>query len=172
METPLNTVQQQVIDSAIARIERGRYLMTSCYDGSRSGILVESVQWLMLEPLLIGVSVRKGHEIDPLIRDSRSFAIGFIDEDDKFITRRFGERLNGADSAIYVQGSDPFDTLASETLVTGSPLLPQCRTWIDCEVLRRVDIENAFEFFVGTVVGIRHEGESVEIDQEISEEVE
>ena len=66
----------------------------------------------------------------------------------------------------------PFDTLASETLVTGSPLLPQCRTWIDCEVLRRVDIENAFEFFVGTVVGIRHEGEIVEIDQEISEEVE
>ncbi len=167
----MDSAQQQVIDGAIARIERGRYLMTSCYDGSRSGILVESVQWLMQDPLLIGISVRKGHEIDPLIRDSRSFAIGFIDDDDKFITRRFGERLNGADSAIYVEGSDPFDTLASETLVTGSPLLPQCRTWIDCEVLRRVDIENAYEFFVGSVVGIKHEGESVEIAREVSEDL-
>lgn len=167
----MDSAQQQVIDGAIARIERGRYLMTSCYDGSRSGILVESVQWLMQDPLLIGISVRKGHEIDPLIRDSRSFAIGFIDDDDKFITRRFGERLNGADSAIYVQGSDPFDTLASEKLVTGSPLLPQCRTWIDCEVLRRVDIENAYEFFVGSVVGIKHEGESVEIAREVSEDL-
>ncbi len=167
----MDSAQQQVIDGAIARIERGRYLMTSCYDGSRSGVLVESVQWLMQDPLLIGISVRKGHEIDPLIRDSRSFAIGFIDDDDKFITRRFGERLNGADSAIYVQGSDPFDTLASETLVTGSPLLPQCRTWIDCEVLRRVDIENAYEFFVGSVVGIKHEGGSVEIAREVSEDL-
>ncbi|MBO6514717.1 MAG: flavin reductase [Phycisphaerales bacterium] len=164
MESPLETTEKQLIDSVIARIARGRYLMTACYEGSRSGALVESVQWLMTEPLLMGVSVRKGHEIDPLIRDSRSFAVGFIDDDDKFITRRFGKRLNGSDSAIHVEGLDPFETLETGSLVTGSPVLPQCSTWVDCEVLRRVDLENAHELFVGSVVGMIHDGQRVEID--------
>jgi len=155
---------QNVVDRVIARIARGRYLMTACHDGSRAGVLVESVHWLTLEPLLIGVSMRKGHEIDPLIRDSRSFAIGFIDDGDKFIERRFGHRLNGAESAIHVPGLDPFDTLACTALETGSPVLSQCSSWIDCEVLRRVDLENAQEFFVGSVVGMMHNGESIKIE--------
>jgi len=165
----LEDAQKQVVEEVIARIERGRYLMTSHHDDQRAGILVESIQWLTLDPLLIGISVRKGHEIDPLIRDSRSFAIGFIEDDDSFITRRFSERLNGSDSAIYVQGSCTFDTLLCDSLVTGSPLLPQCKTWIDCTVLRRVDIENAFEFFVGTVVGMVHNGVKVHIESEVPE---
>jgi len=155
---------KQLIDRVIARIARGRYLMTACHEGSRAGVLVESVHWLMTEPLMVGVSMRKGHEIDPLIRDSRSFAIGFIDEGDTFVERRFGRRLNGADSAIHVPGLDPFDTLACRTLETGSPMLSQCSSWIDCEVLRRVDLENAQEFFVGSVVGVLHKGESVKIE--------
>ncbi len=157
---------QDVVDQVIARITSGRYLMTACHDGSRAGILVESVQWLMNDPLLIGVSVRKGHEIDPLVRDSRSFAVGFIEEGDRFIERRFGQRLNGEDSAIYVEGLDPFETLESTKLVTGSPVLKQCNTWVDCEVLRRVDLENAHEFFVGSVVGVSHNGETVRIEHE------
>jgi len=161
----MNESSQRVIEEMVAQIKRGRYLMTASYDGSRAGVLVESVQWLMGDPLLIGVSVRKGHEIDPLIRDSRSFAIGFIPEDDRFITRRFGQRLNGADSAIYVEGLDPFETLESKKLVTGSPVLSQCPTWIDCEVFRRVDLENAYEFFVGTVVAVRHGGQSVVVER-------
>lgn len=155
---------KQLIKQVVARIERGRYLMTASHDGARAGVLVESVHWLMTEPLMVGVSMRKGHEIDPLIRDSRSFAIGFIDDDDKFITRKFGRRLHGVDSAIHVPGLDPFETLMSRTLETGSPILSQCSSWIDCEVLRRVDLENAQEFFVGSVVGVVHKGESVKVE--------
>ena len=158
---------QQVIDSVLAQIARGRYLMTACHDDSRAGVLVESAMWLMTDPLLIGISVRKGHEIDPLIRDSRSFALGFVPEDDRFLTRRFGKRLNGVDSAIYVEGVDPFETLESKTLVTGSPLLSHCCTWVDCEVLRRLDLENAHEFFVGSVVGVVHQGKSVLVESEL-----
>lgn len=164
VESPVDTTEKQQIDEVIARIARGRYLMTSCFEGSRAGALVDSVQWLMTEPLLIGVSVRKGHEIDPLIRDSRAFAVGFINDDDRFVTRRFGKRLNGVDSAIHVEGLDPFETLETSSFVTGSPVLPQCSTWVDCEVLRRVDLENAHELFVGSVVGVIHDGQRIEVD--------
>lgn len=164
LESRMDTRERQLVDEVIARIARGRYLMTACFDGSRAGALVESVQWLMTDPLLMGVSVRKGHEIDPLIRDSRSFAVGFINDDDRFVTRRFGKRLNGVGSAIHVEGLDPFETLESSVLVTGSPVLPQCSTWVDCEVLRRVDLENAHELFVGSVVGVIHDGQRIEID--------
>lgn len=162
----------KLIAQVVSRIAGGRYLMTSAHDGSRAGVLVDSAQWLMDEPLLIGVPVRKGQEIDPLIRDSRSFALGFVDEGDRFISRRFGQRLNGIDSAIYVEGIDPFETLETKTIVTGSPVLSQCRTWVDCEVLRRVDLENAFEFFVGRVVGVMHEGETVRVEHEEQRAVE
>ncbi len=161
----MDEASQQLIEQVIARITRGRYLMTAHHADSRAGVLVDSAMWLMTEPLLIGVSMRKGHEIDPLIRDSRSFALGFVDEGDRFIARRFGKRLNGTDSAIYVEGLDPFDTLPCTTIQTGSPVLTQCSTWLDCEVLRRVDLENAYEFFVGSVVGIMHNGQSIIIER-------
>ncbi len=162
----INESSQVVIDQVVARIEHGRYLMTAGHDGKRAGVLVERVQWLATEPLLIGVAMRKGHEIDPLIRDSRSFAIGFIDDGDKFIQRRFSERLNGVDSAIYVEGSDPFDSLQCMKLVTGSPTLVQCSAWIDCEVIRRLDLEINHELFVGQVVGISSNGQSVKIEHQ------
>ncbi len=162
----MDTSGQELIDQVVSRIAGGRYLMTSAHAGARAGVLVDSAQWLMNDPLLIGVSVRKGQEIDPLIRDSRSFAVGFVEDCDRFISRRFGQRLNGVESAIYVEGVDPFETLATKTLVTGSPVLTQCDTWVDCEVLRRIDLENAFEFFVGTVVGIVHNGETLHIEHQ------
>lgn len=163
----MSDTSQGLIDQVLARIPRGRYLMTSHFEAARAGILVDSAMWLMESPLLIGVSVQKGHEIDPLIRDSRSFAIGFISDDDKFITRRFSPRLNSAESAIHVEGMDPFETLQSTPIVTGSPTLSQCDLWLDCEVLRRVDLENAQEFFVGSVVGIKVGSEIVHIEQDV-----
>ena len=155
-----------VMGGALARVPGGSFLMTSCYQGARAGLLVSSVQVCAREPTMLCVAARKGHAIDPLIRDSRTFAIGVVERSDTFIVRRFGARLNGAGSATHVEGSDPFDAMAYSTLVTSCPLLPQCATWFDCELVRRLDLESDHELFVGQVLGVVHSGlrEVVELE--------
>jgi flavin reductase (DIM6/NTAB) family NADH-FMN oxidoreductase RutF len=155
-----------VMRDALGLVPGGVFLMTSCYQGSRAGLLVTSVQVCAWEPAMLCVAARKGHAIDPLIRDSRTFAIGVVDPGDTFISRRFGARLNGVGSAMHVEGSDPFDAMTYSTLVTQSPLLPQCATWFDCELVRRLDLESDHELFVGQVLGVVHAGsrEVVELE--------
>ena len=137
------------------------YLMTAGYDGQRGGMLVHSVQRCGGEPPLICVAARKGHKIDPLIRDSRSFALGVLGDGDRLLERRF----RGSDSApsehVPEGKDDPFDAIETKMLVTGSPIIPRCTTWFDCEVTRRVDLEAEMELFVGLVVGLMHGGEKV-----------
>jgi flavin reductase (DIM6/NTAB) family NADH-FMN oxidoreductase RutF len=132
-------------------------------------MLVRSVQCCSESPSLICVAARKGHKIDPLIRDSRSFAIGFVDPEDKLIRRRF---LSTDAAPVEHPGDedhDPFDAVETTTLETGSPILVRCTTWFDCEVMRRVDLEAEMELFVGVVVSVMHAGETVKIDRVVDQ---
>ncbi len=155
----------QLIDDALGLLPFGRYLMTAGHGGRRCGMMVSSVQRCCDEPALISIAARKGHKIDPLIRDSRSFALGIVDSGDKLVLRRFAN-TDAAPSALHPVGDDdPFDAIETRTLVTGSPILPRCLTWFDCEVVRRVDLEAETELFVGLVVSIWHQGQQVKIDR-------
>lgn len=153
-----------VRDSALGLFPAGLYLMTAGFDGQRGGMLVNSVQRCGSEPPLLCVAARKGHSIDPLIRDSRSFALGVLSDGDRLIQRRF----KGSDSIPSEKAphgmQDPFDAIELTTLATGSPIIPRCPTWFDCEVVRRVDLEAEMELFVGMVVGVLHDGHRVIID--------
>ena len=157
---------ERIMESALGRFPSGLYLMTSGFDGQRGGMLVYSVQRCGDEPALLCVAARKGHSIDPLIRDSRAFALGVLGDGDRLIQRRF----QGSDSIPSENGpaqrDDPFDAIELTTLGTGSPIIPRCRTWFDCEVVRRVDLEAEMELFVGMVVGVLHDGQRVIIDPE------
>jgi len=155
----------QLIDDALGLLPTGWYLMTASYGGCRCGMIVSSVQRCCDEPALISIAARKGHKIDPLIRDSRSFAVGIVDPSDKLVLRRFS-KTDAAPSALPSVGDDdPFDAFDAGALVTGSPILLRCSTWFDCEVVRRVDLEAETELFVGLVVSIWHGGQQITIDR-------
>jgi len=143
----------------------GHYLMTAGHDGQRSGMMVSSVQRCCDDPALICVAARKGHKIDPLIRDSRSFAIGIVDPSDKLVLRRFSSTDAAPREIADLGDDDPFDAIETRTLVTGAPILMRCTTWFDCEVMRRVDLEAETELFVGLIVSIWHNGQQVKIEK-------
>lgn len=144
-----------VITRAVQVLPEGLYLMTSAFDGERAGMLVHSVMRASVAPPLIVVAARKGHAIDPIIRDSRCFAVGLVDPGDKLIRKRF----RFAESAVSARGDsdapDPFDPFPDRTLITGSPILDRCRVWMDCQIVRHVDLEADYELFVGLVVSAR-----------------
>ena len=167
----MSKLMNHVVDDALAQLPLGRYLMTAAFDGYRGGMIVHSVQRCSDDPLLICIAAKKGHKIDPLIRDSRAFAIGIACEDDKLIARRFAFTDSAPIENRDADEDDPFEAMECLTLQTGAPILPRCSTWFDCEVMRRVDLESDTELFVGLVQTIWHQGERVDIEQTPSHEL-
>jgi flavin reductase (DIM6/NTAB) family NADH-FMN oxidoreductase RutF len=109
---------------------------------------VLSVQRCSIEPRLVAVAARKGHPIEPVIRDSHAFAICTIEQSQKLVLRKFSTEP-GPDA------EDPFDSFTIGRLVTGSPVLARCAAVLDCEVVRHFDLEADHENFVGLVVAAR-----------------
>ena len=150
------------LERAMRCLPTGFFVMTSAHDGTRAGMRVRSVQACADDPLLISVAARKGHKIDPLIRDSRCFAVCVMAPGDRLVDRAFPceaapARANGDGNGAHPDPSesDPFDALPHSTLVTGAPILDRAIAVFDCEVARRIDLEADHELFVGQVMSFR-----------------
>jgi len=128
-------------------IPSGMWVMSSAFEGKRAGVIVKSVSPCADEPLLLAVAAWKGHGIEPIIRDSRHFAVSLIDPEDRLLTRKFSGHL--------ADHPDQFETLATERLVSGAPLLSRSRLGFDCEVIRHFDMEADHELYIGMVLGAR-----------------
>ncbi|MEZ6317529.1 MAG: flavin reductase family protein [Phycisphaerales bacterium] len=139
--------------AALGMLPEGHFLMTSAYDGQRAAVILRSVQRCADEPVLLAVASRKGHAIDPLIRDSRAFAICLIDPADRLLARKFPPAESGPEPGE--DEVDPFDSIPTETMVSGSPIVRRCRAAFDCEVVRHFDLEADHELFVGQVMGVK-----------------
>ncbi len=142
-------IDSERVASVLERVPWATWVMTAAHDGARGGMVVRWVQRCANEPVLVSVSVKKCHSLEPLIRDSRSFALNLIDESDRLLLRKF-DTFQAPDEA-----SDPFDALEVKSWSTGSPILRRARAAIDCEVVRHLDLEADCELFIGQVVDAR-----------------
>ncbi len=134
------------LEAALDSLTSGVFVMTSFHEDKRTGVLVRSVQSCANEPLLICVAARKGHWIEPVIRDSRVFAVCQLGDNDLLARRRFAHDLTEEE-----QG-DPFTGMDVRTLETGAPVLNTCVLAMDCEVVRHFDLEADHELYIGLVV--------------------
>jgi len=135
------------IARVLAHIPAQDHLVSAAHDGRRSGSIVRWVQRCGLEPPLICISMRKGHPIEPLIRDSRAFALSEFAVDDTLLRRLFGTE--------HAVGDDPFLSVPVRCTPLGSPVPVRAAAYLDCELVRHFDIECDHEIYVGLV---RHAG--------------
>lgn len=146
--------QDRALRDALGLLPEGHYLMTAAHDGQRAGVRLRSVQRCADEPILLAVASRKGHAIDPLIRDSRSFAICLVENEDRLLARSFPPAQAGPEPGESLD-DDPFVAMPTTTLVTGSPIITRCIAAFDCEVVRHFDLEADHELFVGQVMAVK-----------------
>jgi flavin reductase (DIM6/NTAB) family NADH-FMN oxidoreductase RutF len=137
------------IERALGLLPTGRFLLTSAFDEDRRGVIVHSAQPCGREPWLLAVALRKGHAIEPVIRDARCFALNAVGEREKLFAKKF------ADHAPPDNEEDPFDAIPVRTLVTGAPVLKRPGLAYDCEVARHFDLESDCELYVGLVRAVR-----------------
>lgn len=144
--------RQDGVRDATDLLSVGTFLMTSQFEGRRAGVLARSVMVAANEPLLLAVTVRCGHWIEPVIRDSRRFGICKIDDPCSpimtLLVRRCAEPARPRDG-------DVFDTMPTITAVGGAPLLARSSLVFDCEVVRHLDLEADHELYVGKVITAR-----------------
>lgn len=127
----------------LSLIPSGSFILTASHDDCRSGALVRWVQCCSDAPPMVVVSLRKGHPIEPLIRDSRAFCLNLIADDEVLLRRKF--------EAAHLHGDDPFVSLGSSCAPSGSPILVRARGYLDCELTRHLDIESDYEVYIGLV---------------------
>lgn len=132
---------------AVQELAVGRFLLAAAHESKRAGVVVSSVQKCSDAPPLICVSVRKGHAIEPLIRDSRHFAVCRLAPGDRTTARHFENRR---------PLDDPFDSLEIDHLVSRAPVPRRSTLVFDCEVFRHFDLEADHELYVGLVLAFRH----------------
>lgn len=136
-------------DAVLSLFPVGIYIITSQFEDDRTGLRVLSVMPCAVEPALLAVAARKGHSIEPIIRDSRHFALCIADKDDRLLIHKFP--LGGEPKG----GGDPFDAMPTETLVSTSPIPTRCVAAFDCEVVRHFDLDADHEIYVGQILAAK-----------------
>ncbi|MCC6426119.1 MAG: flavin reductase family protein [Phycisphaerales bacterium] len=137
---------ESLISRALAMMPGGTYIITASFEGKKAGATVRSAMPCSYDPLLVCAASRKGHGIEPIIRDSRHFAICLLDAQDKLMARKF---------CTMSREADAFDSLPIETLISGAPIIKRSLLAIDCEVVRHFDLEADHELYIGRVLAAR-----------------
>ena len=133
------------IARTLNRLPENMFLLTAAHGVARNGILVSRVQHASNTPPTVVISVTKGQPLTPLIRDSRSFALCELGQGELFLSSRFN--INPE-----VNGEDPFLGLSITETPSGLPVPMSVDSWLECELIRHLDIEADHELYVGRVV--------------------
>ena len=133
------------LQAALRQIPCGIFILSAASDGHRGGVMTRWVQPCSMEPPLLMTSIPTGLSIEPLIRNSRAFAVGQLADSDRLLRRRF--------STPQDRGEDPFITIPHWTTPSGSPVPERVHAWFECELIRHVDLDADHRLLVGRIMG-------------------
>lgn len=138
----LDARTRDAVEQVLARVPAGLFLMTAGHEGRTRGVLVNWVQQVSADPPIILIALSKGHDIVPIIQESHSFAVHQVAHDDKLILRKF---------ATDTRDDDPLQGMEVLRRTTGSPILARTQAYLDCQLLRHLDIEGDHNLYIGLV---------------------
>jgi flavin reductase (DIM6/NTAB) family NADH-FMN oxidoreductase RutF len=144
------------ISRPLAMIPQSIYIMTAAHENRTASLMVSWVQQASFEPPMVVVALRKGRAIVPLIHSSHSFALNQVAAEDKLLLRKYSGQYGI---------EDPLQTLEVLRKATGSPILARCATYMDCELVRHLDVEGDHDIYVGLVrdAGVLREGADIDV---------
>ncbi len=140
--------QRLIAGEVLGAIPGGRFVITAAHDSKRAGAPVRSAQVCCEQPWMVCVSLRTGHWIEPLIRDSRRFVLCDADKIATSLLRQMSDPARPRDP-------DVFEMAQTERLLSAAPVPTAARLAVECEVLRHIDLEADHEIYVGLVLAGR-----------------
>jgi len=131
------------INDALRLIPSGMFVLTAAHEHTRGAVLVRWVQPCGGNPPMVMVAMPLGQAVEPLIRDSRSFALCQVSAEDRFTERKF--------ATTFRPGEDPLIAMVRQSAPSGSPIIDRAISYLDCELTRHFDIESDCGLYVGLV---------------------
>jgi len=129
--------------AAMAQIPGGCFVLTANCEGRRGAVLVKWVQQCSDQPPMVMVALGKGQMVEPLIRNSRSFALCQVSDADRFLMRKLTDELP--------EDEDPLISFMTIAAPSGSPVLQRAAAFLDCEVVRHIELDCDHRIYVGQV---------------------
>lgn len=131
------------VGKVLALIPQGVYVMTTRHEQRSRAVLVSWVQQASFSPPMVMVALRKGRDIVPMLHDSHAFALCQLSAKD---TLTFKKLRNA-------HGNE--ETLRAMTIdfkKTGAPVLKNCLAWLDCELVRHIDVDGDHDLYIGLIL--------------------
>ena len=141
--TEHNAVDPQTYKDALSQWSSGVAVVTTVHEGTPGGLTASSFTSVSLDPPLVLVCVAKDLFAHQLLEGSGVYAVNILSSEQV----EWGKLFAG----MYPEVEDRFAEIDYETAVTGSPILPGVRSWIDCRV-RQAHDGGDHTIFVGNVV--------------------
>jgi flavin reductase (DIM6/NTAB) family NADH-FMN oxidoreductase RutF len=129
---------------AMAQMPGGLFVMTAACDGRSGAVLARWVQPCSDNPPMVMVALNRGQHIEPLLRNSRVFGLCQISESDRFLLRKFAQ-------SEEMRDEDPLVAMMTSTAPSGAPIIERAMTFLDCEIIRHVELESDYRIYVGQV---------------------
>jgi flavin reductase (DIM6/NTAB) family NADH-FMN oxidoreductase RutF len=128
---------------AMARFATGVTVVTTHNNGENFGITVNAFCSVSLEPMLVLISIGKPLYAHDQIEQSGVFAVNVLSLEQK----KWADRFAGRHPTV----TDRWEGITFSTASTGSPILPDSLSWLDCQVEHIYD-GGDHTLFVGRVV--------------------
>ena len=131
------------VSAAVSQIPGGLFVLTSHYEDRHAAVPVKWVQPCSDNPYMVMVALAKGQSVEPMIRDSRCFALCQISADDRFLMRKFAPGCSN--------GDDPLVSMMTKAAPSGSPILDRALSFLDCEIIRHIELDCDYRIYVAQV---------------------
>jgi flavin reductase (DIM6/NTAB) family NADH-FMN oxidoreductase RutF len=136
-------VDSQAFKDVMSQFASGVTVVTTQLNGQHFGLTVSAFTSLSLDPPLVLICLDKKVHAHGIIEQSKVFAVNILRSDQVEVGIRF--------AGLRPEIQDRFEGMTCGTGVTGSPILPNCLGWIDCNLWERYD-GGDHTIFVGEVL--------------------
>jgi flavin reductase (DIM6/NTAB) family NADH-FMN oxidoreductase RutF len=133
----------QTFKDTLSRFPSGVTVVTSIADGIPSGMTVSAFAAVSLNPPRISICVSHEAATRPVIESSRSFAVHILGRTQAELGLRF--------ALLLPDVPEPFAGISYTTAATGSPILPECVAWLDCQLESTITVGD-HKLFIGIPV--------------------
>ncbi|NWF64483.1 MAG: flavin reductase family protein [Chloroflexi bacterium] len=143
------TLDPEALRSAMRAWSAGVTVVTAIHENERHGMTVNSFTSISLNPAMITISLQQHTRTHELVMNSQAFGLTILSAKQTWISDLFAGRMP--------EVTDRFESLKTETLITGSPLIVGGLSCMDCRVIQTFDA-GMNTLFISEVLAARGTG--------------
>ena len=124
----MEKIDEREFRATLGQFASGVVVATGCLEGQPAGFAAQSFASLSMNPPLVALCPAKSSDSWPKLRESGSFCINILGEDQQAVCELFAQT-----------GIDKFAELSWQPGETGAPVLAGVLGYIDCELAEEHD---------------------------------